>query len=549
MDFGRPADHAAAEQQRVQHERLRRVLRRHREGEADDAVLREAVVQLEGLADRGRRGHQLPDVVQRAADEGQVELVRLLRELRRPLERARVHVAHTGAHLERAPEVLQRDGRRTQLLRLGPGRIGLPAGDVLHRERRQLEAEARRERPHELRGRNVERHRLHVRKRCGDLGALGRIVVDENERVEAEPESLSDLGELLGLPAPVRDEGGEVGQPEPHPRVPLERRPRGLRVVLGGDREKNAPAGQGQKVLLERRIGLAVGSRADRDPVGPFLADQTSPEGVVEVDDEAAGPEPEVSRQHGRRLAGEQRQRRIGEGLTRRMPHSRLEPALLADPGREPLAVDEQDGAPRRGAEPLVQPADERDPAPGKAHRQVAERGLVRCDEPMLDDARAEAAADPVPEPAPTGLLGVESRVGIVRELREVELRGGRCDEHVRRLEARQAAAGVEHLLLELSVGRGVDRRVDPERTTRELELGDQLSSLVAAEDTEPDLPHGRRRPARRGPALEQVSRHVPRARIVAAEQERAEELPGVVVAPFADERANGRARDLCSCR
>src|SRR5207245_3451726 len=143
-------------------------------------------------------------------------------------------------------------------------------------------------------------------------------------------------------------------------------------------------------------------SLPDRGPARPPLADHTSPEGVVEVDDKAAGPEPEVRREHGRRFAGEQRQRRVGEGLTRRMPHSRLEPALLADPGREPLAVDEQDGAPRRGAEPLVQPADERDPAAGKAHRQVAERGLVPCDEPVLDDPRAEAAADPVPEPAPT---------------------------------------------------------------------------------------------------------------------------------------------------
>src|SRR5581483_9167118 len=79
-------------------------------------VLRKAVLELERAADRVRPVDEPSHLVERPPAERQVELVRLLRELRRAFERAVVDLAHARDHVERAPEVLE---RRRRLLQVG----------------------------------------------------------------------------------------------------------------------------------------------------------------------------------------------------------------------------------------------------------------------------------------------------------------------------------------------------------------------------------------------------------------------------------------------
>ena len=150
----------------------------------------------------------------------------------------------------------------------------------------------------ELRRGDVEHDGVDVRQCSGDLGALGRVVVGEDERIEAEPERLGYLDQLLRLAPPVGDEGGEVVELEPHPRVFLERRACCLRIVLRSDREQQSPPAEIAQVLLERRERLAVGALAHRDAPRAFLAHDPSPQRVVEVDHQAPRAETDVACEH-----------------------------------------------------------------------------------------------------------------------------------------------------------------------------------------------------------------------------------------------------------
>ena len=61
-------------------------------------------------------------------------------------------------------------------------------------------------------------------------------------------------------------------------------------VVFAADGEDDASAGEGEAVTLEGEIGFADGAAlAEDDSVEAVVADDSAPEGVVEVEDEALG--------------------------------------------------------------------------------------------------------------------------------------------------------------------------------------------------------------------------------------------------------------------
>ena len=116
------------------------------------------------------------------------------------------------------------------------------------------------------------------------------------------------------------------------------------------------------------------------------------------------------------------------------------------------------------------------------------------------------------------------------------------------RFEFGQTAARVEDLLLDLTERRSIERSVDPQRLTGELEMRSQLGPLVRAQDCQADLTHRGRRPTGLTTGSNERSSKLPGAGPPITEEHRAQQTPGVIVAPLGDQTTNGRAHSGFIC-
>ena len=135
----------------------------------------------------------------------------------------------------------------------------------------------------------------------------------------------------------------------------LEDLPRIAVVVLGANREEDAPLFQLQQVTLEGDEGFSRRSSAELQSREPVLADNPAPERVVEVEDYALPADAELRADDSGCVTGEDRQGLERNRLFGRVPLPRAEPALLSERGSKPLAVDDADSARRGGAKSQVE--------------------------------------------------------------------------------------------------------------------------------------------------------------------------------------------------
>src|SRR5207248_6728884 len=111
-----------------------------------------------------------------------------------------------------------------------------------------------------------------------------RVVVEEDEAVEAELELVGQLAQARRLVPPVDADRDEVLAPQHHPWVALEDLVDVGSVVLARDREEDSRAGQLQELALEILVREPHAVLAELDLRQADLADDAAPEDVVEVD-------------------------------------------------------------------------------------------------------------------------------------------------------------------------------------------------------------------------------------------------------------------------
>src|SRR5690606_32057395 len=100
-------------------------------------------------------------------------------------------------------------------------------------------------------------HRYHGQQR-GDQFALGRIVVDEDDALEAHVELGGDLAKVRRLVAPVAPDRAKVLPLERQMRVALEHLPDHRKVVLAADREDHAAIAQLAQVVSKRLVSTPL---------------------------------------------------------------------------------------------------------------------------------------------------------------------------------------------------------------------------------------------------------------------------------------------------
>ena len=245
-----PAQHPAAHQPRIQHKIVRRIHPADHDG--DDAVIAKRVGQPQLQAEAPQVRHHRQHIVLGIAAGGQVELVGLVDQLHdagqagaveRPVQQLHPQAAQIGVHVGGGgAQHLAADialvlagtlpifpGNRHALKISGIGQAGHHPGRVLrdfrHRHHRQLTA---------------------------DQGALGRVVVHEHHRIQADAEAVGDGAQIAGLVLPVGLETGDIHALQQHVRMPLERLHRVGLVVLGAHGQNHAAPCLLARIVLQR---------------------------------------------------------------------------------------------------------------------------------------------------------------------------------------------------------------------------------------------------------------------------------------------------------
>jgi hypothetical protein len=93
-------------------------------------------------------------------------------------------------------------------------------------------------------------HSDHGQNRADEI-TLDRIVVDEDERIEADIQFLSDGPDVARLVIPVHHEGSDVASLEKHLGVRVEGGDRIRFIVLGADGQDYAAPGKITRIALE----------------------------------------------------------------------------------------------------------------------------------------------------------------------------------------------------------------------------------------------------------------------------------------------------------
>jgi hypothetical protein len=123
-----------------------------------------------------------------------------------------------------------------------------------------------------------------LRQELANDRALGRIVVEEDQRFEAESELVGERFDVGSLVFPVRLEDGEMLFAQQHLGMLAEGRARNIVVVLGRDSEHNSAFAQRQRVPLNAEIRFAgCVTLRELNAFEAIVADDAAPKRVVEI--------------------------------------------------------------------------------------------------------------------------------------------------------------------------------------------------------------------------------------------------------------------------
>ena len=271
-----PAQHPAAQEERVDLQGLAAGAEDHR---ADQAVVAEPVAHLHRPAFQPRLA-QPADLGVVAPDRAEVELVGPLRELRHALDLLGGGLGDRDLQPQPRQELV--DGRRLLLESRPLGflpvhRRPLP---VLGRDPGPVERPDVPEEPLDVAvDRQPERQDLRAGR--ADLGALDRVVVQEDEAVQPEVQLPRQRADVLRFRLPVDPPGDQVLALQDHVRPAVEDLQHVGLDVLAAQADQEPLARPLRHEPLE-----ALPGRRDGDAVDPLLADDPLPERVVAVEDD-----------------------------------------------------------------------------------------------------------------------------------------------------------------------------------------------------------------------------------------------------------------------
>src|SRR5260221_4398468 len=118
--------------------------------------------------------------------------------------------------------------------------------------------------------------------------SLKGIVVGEDDGIQPDVEPLGDPAKIGGLVVPIDGEAGDVGTAKKHVGMRIERGERMALLVLGRYGEDDAAAREIARIALKIEVGLAERAALTQDdPLDAHLADHASPQGIVEIEDQA----------------------------------------------------------------------------------------------------------------------------------------------------------------------------------------------------------------------------------------------------------------------
>ena len=186
--------------------------------------------------------------------------------------------------------------------------------------------------------------------------ALERIVVEEDQRIEADVQGLLDKADIVGLVVPVGDEDGNILFLERHVGMLAERQD-GVGVLVLADHGENDPAPfQFANELLEPDERLAFVELSQRDTLEPVVADDAAPKRVVEVEDDAFHDQARGGEHRVEQRLRQQRKMLEPAGRLRHVPHSRVKPLRPAYGGGEKIDVVQENvlGLARLDRQPVV---------------------------------------------------------------------------------------------------------------------------------------------------------------------------------------------------
>ena len=221
------------------------------------------------------------------APRGEVELIRLVDQLHHARRIDRVDGPDRRDHTETLLVVLERSCGFAQRLGAMASLILITALAIFIRERGRFEKRIAHDRC-PIPG-NILRQSDHIDFRQGTshLGTLVRIIVNEDQRLDAEIQRFRNRPQIVGLALPVGDENRDVIQSEHHFRMQQKGLTGHIRVVLGAHSKNNTAFLQFFDVSLKINERFARNAFAKNDAVQPVVADHTAPERIVEVHHQA----------------------------------------------------------------------------------------------------------------------------------------------------------------------------------------------------------------------------------------------------------------------
>ena len=285
-----------------------------------------------------------------------------------------------------------------QLFALGVGGIAFGALPVFFGKAPGLEVSARGQNANEFRRVIGDlRHGDH-RQLGANVGALGGVVIEEYEAVQPEVQSARHRLEVVHLVLPVGEEGGKIVQCQDRSFMPVEGQPRILFVVLAADGQKNSALLQLATIPLQCLMGLAAGVRgAKLDAPEAIFANHTSPQRIVQVEDEHFLCQAKPGADQCQLGFGESRKGLVGRVLLGQIPRAVILPALSSEVGRYLGLIENGDLRRRHLGQPKIQFPQNGLPAPAESLAQGAKGLPGREVEIMLDDPARLAAYHGVP--------------------------------------------------------------------------------------------------------------------------------------------------------
>ena len=335
------AEDATAHQPGIDLEGLR--IGRTQDDDSDHAIVPEAIDQPE--LQRGQCGIALHrgNLALGIAPRCQVELVRLVDQLRDSGAVYAVERPDIGDHVERLQIARHvRCAGKSGAFGIGPISIGADPVIIAESDRLEIASSGQRARIERRIGGHF-RHGHH-RQLAADLGAFDGIVVEKDQRIEADVESGGDGAQIGRLVTPIGDENGDMFLAQHHVGVVAERRARDILVILGADGEDDPALAQRQRHLLDGQKGLAARrALTDGNTIDAIVTDDAAPQCIVEIEHQrlaagaADGPENPGDG------VGRERQRIGANGKFGLLPLPGVVPVVKPDPAGDPRQINKND--------------------------------------------------------------------------------------------------------------------------------------------------------------------------------------------------------------